>query len=215
VTEDSQGDTDTVRKGYLIAPLFIPELFSPPMQSSITMQADSDDKDSVVAVWSSSDCTFTVPGNPTPQSRYDIGRGGQPFDPTKAKKLAFRLTVKDILELGDHQQPLFPKDTYLSITVIFRMKRPNNHFVHSNRAGMMLKSDAPKPLMVAKRVDVDNLLKFVMDAVNVLLYEDDKQVAAVHAFRLYDSQGACEGSTTVHLKQVSTTFPSCNVIPYL
>lgn len=171
------------------------------------------ESESVVAVWSSTGCTFTVPGNPSPQRRYDIGRNGRPFDPSKTKKSAFRAVVKDALDIKDGQQPLYSKNTLLSITVMFRMRRPDDHFVSKNRQRMLLKSDAPKPLAVAKRVDVDNLLKFVMDAVNSLLYDDDKQVAVTHAYRLYDNDGTCEGSTTVRLEPIihDDTFPSCDI----
>lgn len=177
------------------------------------MQAvEANDDDSIIDVWSSSACTFTVEGNPSPQRRYDIGWTGKAFDPSKKKKLTFRSNIKVKLSLSDDQQPLFPKHTFLSMTVLFRMRRPNNHFVGNKRECLTLKSDAPSPLLVAKKCDVDNLLKFVMDAATNVLYEDDTQVAAVHAFRLYDSEDACEGSTTVRLEPVSNVFPSCHSI---
>jgi hypothetical protein len=46
----------------------------------------------------------------------------------------------------------------------------------------------------------------------MLIYADDKQVAAVHAFRLYDCDGSCEGSTTVEIIPVTNIFPPCEGI---
>jgi Holliday junction resolvase RusA-like endonuclease len=181
------------------------------MQDSTPVQAQSSESDDVIAVWSSYDCKFSVKGNPKTQLRYNIGRGGNSFDPSKKDKLAFRSKVEEMLSLHGNQLPHFPSSIILSITVIFRIRRPNNHFVGNKRESATLKTSAPPPLSVTK-CDVDNLVKFVMDALNTLLYEDDKQVAAVHAFRLYDSDGTCEGSTAVHLTPIVNAFPSCDGI---
>jgi Holliday junction resolvase RusA-like endonuclease len=167
------------------------------------------DNDSIISVWSSSSCRFTVMGDPSPQARQGIGRGGNAYDPSKAKKLAFRSAAQSSLSILDPNVPMFDSAALLSMFVEFRMRRPDSHFVSCNRESNRLKSTAPSAVLV-KRCDVDNLLKFVMDALNTILYEDDRQVAAVHAFRLYDNEGRCEGSTTVCIDElVSDRFPSC------
>ena len=181
----------------------------------------SDVESGIIAVWShptsdvasgrSDDRTlnFTVKGEPSSQLRYNRGKAGNAYDPSKKAKLEFRSQVVNMLGLSDNTRPLYRKGVFLSITVIFRMRRPNNHFVGGKREVTKLRSNAPLPFSVTK-CDVDNLLKFVMDAMNTLLYEDDKQVAAVHAFRLFDGDGTCEGSTTVSVIPVTGTFPPCH-----
>jgi Holliday junction resolvase RusA-like endonuclease len=49
---------------------------------------------------------------------------------------------------------------------------------------------------------VDNLAKFVLDSLNGLLYDDDRQVCSLHATRLLDNDGLCLGSTEVCVRAV-------------
>lgn len=172
-----------------------------------------EEKDCILAIWSPTICQFTVPGDPSPQSRYAIGKGGNKYDPSKAKKLQFRSAAQNSLSLIESDKAMFGRDVVLSMSVVFRMRRPDSHFVGRNRASATLKSTAPSAVLV-NRSDVDNLLKFVMDALNTVLYEDDKQVAAVHAFRLYDDSGTCEGYTTVRIEPVGDVFPSWDCIEF-
>ena len=151
--------------------------------------------------------SFKIEGNPLSQLRYNHGKAGNAYDPSKEAKAEFRSKVESVLGTTmDH--PLYGENTLLSITVTFRMRRPNSHFVGSARDSETLRSSAPHRFSVTK-CDVDNLLKFVMDALNKFVYEDDKQVAAVHAFRLHDCDGACEGSTSVSVVPITNAFPPC------
>jgi Holliday junction resolvase RusA-like endonuclease len=159
-------------------------------------------------MWSESNCAFTIDGNPSPQCRYGLGRRKIPFDPCKEKKRLFKAAAKEKLSFGNTKKPLFEAGKFLAMTVVFKMKRPKSHFISNNRHGS-LKANAPNSLLVAKKVDVDNLVKFVMDALVKLLYDDDKQIAAVHAFRMYDNVGSCLGSTTVRIEVLSSKFPAC------
>ena len=61
----------------------------------------------------------------------------------------------------------------------------------------MLKGIAPfaRPI----RPDIDNLAKFVLDALNGLLYTDDRQVVKLLVYKLLDNQGECEGRTVVEV----------------
>ena len=79
---------------------------------------------------------------------------------------------------------------------LFR-RRPNTDFVASNRAGRMLK--AMVPFWRAIKPDIDNMAKFVLDALNGLVYEDDKQVVKLVVYKLLDSIGECEGRTVVEV----------------
>ena len=65
--------------------------------------ANSDESDSVIAVWSLSDCKFTV--NWSPEAR-NFGWEFLLYNPSKKEKLAFRLEVKEMLALYTDWQPL-------------------------------------------------------------------------------------------------------------
>jgi Holliday junction resolvase RusA-like endonuclease len=90
----------------------------------------------------------------------------------------------------------------LAIRIIFHMKRPKHHFVSSKSGPGRLKAGAP-PRLSPTRTDVDNLAKFVLDSLNGVLYVDDKQVAFLSVFKLYDNDGHCEGCTEVSIVRLS------------
>lgn len=46
---------------------------------------------------------------------------------------------------------------------------------------------------------MDNLAKFVLDSMNKLVYEDDKQVVKLVVCKLFDSEHGCNGRTVVEL----------------
>jgi Holliday junction resolvase RusA-like endonuclease len=161
---------------------------------------------------------FTVRGNPLPLRRHRTARGFV-YNPSAKAQESFRDIIshmvtgfRDELHLlkGTHLPiaagvPFFPEGQALVMTILFSMKRPNNHFV-ANRRGMLedgcrLKATAPS-VTSPTRTDVDNLAKFVLDSCNGLLYEDDRQVISLHVTKVLDEQGTCLGSTQVDLRAV-------------
>ena len=79
------------------------------------------------------------------------------------------------------------------------MRRPDDHFVGSDRLSRLLKRGAPRVRPI--RPDIDNLLKFVLDGMNERVYADDRQVVMVVAFKKQDSIQPCEGRTVVRVKE--------------
>ena len=65
----------------------------------------------------------------------------------------------------------------------------------------MLKQKSKSKFFAAVYPDIDNLCKFVMDALNGIVYNDDRQVVVLHAIKLRDSDGTCNGKTIVHVTQ--------------
>lgn len=76
--------------------------------------------------------------------------------------------------------------------IFFRMKRPLKHFINKDRG--RLRSNAPLQISHSQP-DVDNLAKFALDSLNGLIYNDDQQVVALQAVRLFDDKDLCLGST--------------------
>jgi Holliday junction resolvase RusA-like endonuclease len=73
-----------------------------------------------------------------------------------------------------------PMNGALHIEFDIRMKRPKKHY---GRGG--LKDTAP--FFHTLKPDIDNIIKFYMDAFNGVLYDDDKQVASIGARKIYAS----------------------------
>lgn len=99
-------------------------------------------------------------------------------------------------------RPLFPAEAALAVTLIMRLKRPLIHFRASKREGCTLKANAPSALTSLTRTDVDNLAKFVLDACNGLLYDDDRQIQSLHVIKQLDNHEQCLGSTQLLIKSI-------------
>ncbi|KAL3916278.1 MAG: hypothetical protein SGILL_005248 [Bacillariaceae sp.] len=157
---------------------------------------------------------FKVRGSPRPLQRHRTSRGFM-YNPSAKYQKSFQNVVEELLFWrsginGTHsntrssaslQPPIFPEDRHLIMSIIFRMKRPKNHFVNSKPGPDRLKKTAPSQVSVI-RTDVDNLTKFVLDSMNEVLYEDDRQIMSIHVTKLLDNDGDCEGSTEVLLRSM-------------
>ena len=154
---------------------------------------------------------FTIRGNPKVLKRHRNARGFM-YNPSKAYQDLFRDCLMEILPHeyhpviidsrdSDSDEPIvmFPENEFLKMSMTFRMKRPNNHFVGSKPGPGRLKPNAPQKYFSNRSGDVDNLCKFVMDSLNQVLYADDRQVVCLNAMKVLDSDGDCKGSTDVEI----------------
>ena len=113
---------------------------------------------------------------PTPQKRPRVTRFVT-YDPSVKDKKEF---LKSVL----NQLPKEPMTAPLIMRIKFNFKRPKSHYTSKGE----LKVSAPKKH--TKKPDIDNLLKFVLDALNRTLYMDDAQVVSLAGRKLYaDKEG--------------------------
>ncbi len=127
----------------------------------------------------------TVLGDPKAQKRhrsFQRGRFIGTYDPSQKEKKAFLLTVQA-------NAPAAPIDEPIALTAIFFMSRPKGHFGTGRNAGQ-LKTSAP--LWSAKRPDLDNLTKFVLDALNGIFWRDDAVVCKLSVLKMYNEQPRTE-----------------------
>ena len=148
---------------------------------------------------------FKIRGNPLPLRRHRTSRGFI-YNPSASAQAAFSNLVKELIWSNDVQsdskdKPLFGDQDQLSLSVVFCMKRPLNHFISSKRGEGRLK-ESTRNRIGSIRTDVDNLAKFILDSLNGMVYVDDKQVASIHATKCYDSEGLCQGSTLVCIRNL-------------
>ena len=120
--------------------------------------------------------TITVPGTPVADTRPRVTKNGV-YDPRAKEKLRFRDYAK--------AQCLYlpPKDAVM-LFATFIMPRPKSHYGTGRNSGK-LKPSAPIRYQHTVKPDIDNLLKFVLDALNGIAYVDDKQVAFCSAKKRY------------------------------
>lgn len=160
---------------------------------------------------------FTIRGNPVPLQRHRTARGFT-YNPSAPAQTLFRdLVINHLSRLTTHPErtdyhlnsttspsTLWGSDHALSMTIVFRMKRPNSHFIGNKPGYDRLRKTAPDQAHNALRTDVDNLAKFVLDSFNGILYADDRQIVSLHVTKLYDNdtQEMCSGSTCVQLRLI-------------
>ena len=119
-----------------------------------------------------------IDGDPIPQARPKVTlRGKYPhaYDPSGEDKRQFAAGVKARLP------PSFaPIAAPLEVDLVFFCVRPKSHY---NKAGNV------KPIFrfleKASRPDLDNLAKFVLDALNNVVWVDDSQIVRLSVTKVY------------------------------
>ena len=169
---------------------------------------------------------FTIRGNPRPLVRHRTTYGHM-YNPSAPSQACFRKLVEQIIyededmdeddydnynsnsnrmdgvtTNGTFMRPFFHANDHLVMSIIFRRKRPKNHFVSGKPGPGRMRSDAPKEISPISS-DIDNLAKFVLDAMNGLLYDDDKQIVSLHVTKLLDNEDPWEGSTEVYVRSIA------------
>ena len=136
---------------------------------------------------------FKVDYKPTPLKRPRLTKiGGKPviYDASKKEK-------KDWLNLARIFRPDKPFDGPLRINLEFYFPRPKNHY-RTGKYSDQLKPTAPH--IHTNMPDVDNLSKFILDAMNEVFYEDDRQVVELNSHKEYlNDKNNATGYTIVHI----------------
>ena len=121
--------------------------------------------------------TLIVDGNPKPLKRHRTGRNNHTYDPSKADKEEFLWSVSNKKPMNPYVIPLF-------VDMYFYMKRPKVHY-GTGKNSDMLKKDAPH--FHTNTPDLDNLTKFVLDALNKVFWKDDSCICYFTAVKQYDT----------------------------
>jgi Holliday junction resolvase RusA-like endonuclease len=121
----------------------------------------------------------TVNFEPVSLKRHRHRLKGGTYDPSKKDKINF---VKSIENL-----PSIKMTNPIKCILKFYCKRPKNHY-RSGKYSNILKETSPQ--YNTNNKDLDNMVKFVLDALNNILYEDDCQIIEIHCSKLYsDNDG--------------------------
>ena len=103
-----------------------------------------------------------IPGEPVPKARPRVTKTGHAYTPAKT-----RAAEHEIALAWQREYPGIRLTGPLYVEMVFNMKPPQGKH----------------PAHVMKRPDIDNLQKTVLDALNGVAYEDDKQVFKVSAIK--------------------------------
>lgn len=125
---------------------------------------------------------FTVKGNPKPQPRHrhvNRGKFTSTYDPAKKDKASFaRMCLREA--------PIDPIEEATRVELVFAFARPKSH-MGTGRNANKVKPSAPEKH--TKKPDIDNLQKYVFDALNGLFWKDDSVIDEVIATKKWAPEG--------------------------
>ena len=98
------------------------------------------------------------------------------YNPQSKDEMDFKLNIKR--KIGNAK----PLEGPVFVDMLFLMRRPKIHYGTGKNEGT-LKSSAD--VFHVKKPDEDNLLKFIKDAMNKLVYRDDSQVVGAFTWKEY------------------------------
>ena len=116
----------------------------------------------------------TIQFEPVSLKRHRHCLKGGTYDPSKKDKDEFEKV------LGGFPEEKMTKP--IKCTLDFYWKRPKNHY-RSGKYSDLLKDTAPK--YNTNNKDLDNMVKFVLDALNDKLYVDDCQIIEINCRKMY------------------------------
>ena len=149
-----------------------------------------------------------VNGDPhtLPRTRTSWKSKQKHYNPAKSQLTSFADLVKAAIPEWS-EGCIYSIGIPVTMTLIFYLKRCNTDFINNKRGLGRLKSMLPytKP----KVPDIDNLAKFVLDALTNVVYQDDRQVVKLVIYKLLDNDGECQGRTII----IFSVFDPCRDLP--
>jgi Holliday junction resolvase RusA-like endonuclease len=120
----------------------------------------------------------TIPFEPVSLKRHRHRMHGGTYDPSKKEKDDFIKTIENF--------PTEKMTKPIKCILHFYCKRPKTHYKTGKNAHI-LKDTAPK--YNTNNKDLDNMVKFVLDALNDKLYLDDSLIFEITCSKLYSESG--------------------------
>jgi Holliday junction resolvase RusA-like endonuclease len=147
------------------------------------------------------------------------------YSPSSPKMKAFRATAKKLIDsFGredtytkeilnihkfDRYGALFYASDMLKVRITFHIRRPSCHFYKNKpRKLKYLVPGVNEMNCLLEAGDTDNFVKFTLDALQGVAFEDDKQIIEITARKEMDNDfdGDCMGRTEIFIEKIKTLF---------
>jgi Holliday junction resolvase RusA-like endonuclease len=132
-------------------------------------------------------------GDVTPKERPRSTRTGRVYTPPATQK--FEASVKEAAQIQMHKQGIAAM--FCPVAVHLRVYEPI-----PQSWGNVYQDLAKAGLVYPSRRDLDNQMKAIMDAINGVVFNDDRQVVQVFAVKAYGDAGFSLAVTPVGLSMV-------------
>ena len=122
---------------------------------------------------------ISIPGNPIPLERHrSFMKKGciKQYDPQVTAKVIFQMIMEQEIKKQKKNDYLL-KDAPYEITIIFEMPFP----LSKRKKKMPPLEDIPH----TTKPDIDNLIKFVLDCGNGIIWKDDRYINSIKAKKVY------------------------------
>ena len=155
------------------------------------------------------------PSDEGPHDSYDCCLPGQPkamgrpryrkfqgfYNPTKKELNKYKAVLLERrTELFWKPDVVYPKGVPVMVRLDCQMRRPKIHFKSGGvRSFDRLKNWAKQMIGCTTSPDIDNIAKLVMDAMNGVIYFDDRQVVQLEVTKTYSNSGDCSGHIHVQV----------------
>ena len=141
---------------------------------------------------------MVVNGPTRPQSRPGV-RGGtfafaRIYSPSSRNQDAMRAQMRTAFP--GYVNPIYQNQA-IEVDITFYMKRPLSHFVNRDRSNDLKAKHSCAYTPHVSTPDLDNMTKFVLDALTGFAYPDDKVVYKISVCKIYDTVGECLGRTKI------------------
>ena len=93
----------------------------------------------------------------------------------------------------------FYGDSLFDVSFRFMMRRPLHHFTNNSRTDGRIKATTQDETTTLKKKDIDNMIKFCMDAMIGVVYRDDSNIASLNSTKELDSKDKCLGRTVIQV----------------
>ena len=135
--------------------------------------------------------SFIIPGRPIGKARARVNRNGHCWTPDKTTDYERKIKMAYWTK---YRNQMFAGDKALAIDIVLYYVRTKNM---SKKKRMLAQKGILRPLV---KPDIDNVIKAILDGLNGLAFEDDKQIVQVTSEKWYDGTDKNDGFAEVTIK---------------
>ena len=138
-----------------------------------------------------SELIFSIPGVPAAKGRPRMTRAGHVYTPAKTATAENLVSIYADQAMEGAELMVGP----VAISILAKFVVPPSY--SAKRRALCISGQ----LLPEKKPDLDNIIKLITDAMNGIVYQDDKQVVGIRALKVY----AAHPETEVTVEIVDST----------